>query len=287
MSDESQVRVTADTNVFYYLGNGSATKTNFVFEGEQLYATPVNALELVSGITLKSWKARKAAAAAIVENGVMLADPESHLVSIFKRSTAAPEDFWLEGMKALAQASSEDELGSGVSDFKEKVTRSVKTEFAKAFRASHYEDFVKDVAKACDQLVPGYADAVANQTQAPIVEKANRKAIREFFLSPLFVATVFFGGLAHRYKLIANTTIDIQKDETFDALRDLAPYCAVYGAYLKGLATERRKPDVNDWGDLELFLYLQPDTYIVTAEKRWRALAAEVGLESRVRNTSG
>jgi hypothetical protein len=190
---------------------------------------------------------------------------------------------WFQGARALADSTLEVELLGGVNDFVERVVRTAKPSVAAAAKTQHYEGFKTDIISVCESMLPGYKDAVDQKTQAPVVNKPSRKGVREFLSSPEFVAAVFFAGLAERHRLCSGCVLDLQASSTMDALSDLAPYCAVYGGYLRELLTARRKPEANDWGDLELFIYLQPGTFVATAEKKWCEIAKLAGLVGRVR----
>jgi len=277
-------RVTADTNIFYYLGSGALSKEDVVGEGDALWATPINVLEILAGVSLEEWTERRDAATAIVQHAdAMAADPEEHLAASIERRPAVGGNIWLEAAMALGQAKSEYELKQGVADFSERVVRVVDTPVAAAAKAKHYDDFKFDIIKVCDDLLPGYRAAIENGTQAPVAGKSVRDLLRRNLCSPQFVVAVFFGGIVGRYRLIAARDVDLESDNTFLALRELAPYCGIYGAYLRELLTARRKPESNDWGDLELFLYLQPGTFVATTEKKWWTIADLVGLGGRVR----
>ncbi len=286
-SVSTALRVTADTNVFYYLGAGALPKEAVVGAGEELWATPVNVLEVVAGVPGGNWEQRRDAARGIVGCADQMSlDPEEHLMAIMTRQSIAPapnDSLWLHGAKALAGAASEAELLGGVADFAERVVRTVKPTVATATKAEHYDGFKNDIIDVCESLLPGYRAAVAARSQAPVVEKGSRKDVRAFLSSPEFVAAVFFAGLGERHRLCSGSALDLHSATTMDALRDLAPYCAVYGAYLRELLTARRKPEANDWGDLELFIFLQPETLVATAEKKWWDIAKQAGLGGLVR----
>jgi len=278
------IRVTADANVFYYLGSGALLIEDVTAPGEKLWATPINVLEILAGISPNGWDSRRDAAKAIVTYGDnMAADPEAHLAAVIERRPPAFDGIWLDGAKALAQATSEVELLKGVADFADRVVRKVQPSMAAAAKAQHYEAFKSDIIKVCEHRVPGYKASVEAGTQAPVVEKSVCDEVRAFLGSPDFIEAVFLTGLCDRYRLFGTHKIDLQSEDTFLARRDLDPYCRIYGAYLRELLTARRKPHLNDWGDLELFIYLQPGTFVATAEKKWWTIADSVGLGDRVK----
>lgn len=283
-SESTPVRVTIDTNVLYYLGAGTLSKRDVVVSGQELWVTPINVLEILAGISAKEWNARRDAAKAIIIHADnMAADPEEHLSSVIERRPPRVNPIWRDGAEALSQATSEADLLKGVADFSARVIRSVNPKVAAAAKATHYDGFIADMITLCDRELPGYRASVDGKTHTPVVKKEDRDKVRSDLSSVGFVVSMFCSGLLQRYRLIGTKQIDLLSNDTFLALQDLAPYCAVYGGYLRELLTARRKPDSNDWGDLELFLYLQPGTFVATAEQKWGAIADLVGLGSRVK----
>ena len=180
---------------------------------------------------------------------------------MIERRPPAFGGIWLDGAKALAQATSEVELLKGVSDFADRVVRKVQPSVAAKAKSLHYETFKSDIIKVCEDYLPGYKASVEAGTQAPVVEKSVCDEVRAFLGSPDFIEAVFLTGVCDRYRLFSTHKIDLQSEDTFLARQNLDPYCRVYGAYLRELLTARRKPDSNDWGDVALFIYLQPGTY--------------------------
>jgi hypothetical protein len=71
-------RVTGDTNLFYYLGAGAIQKHDVVATGEELWATPMNMLEILAGVAGDEWSQRRDAARGIVACADQMSlDPES------------------------------------------------------------------------------------------------------------------------------------------------------------------------------------------------------------------
>jgi hypothetical protein len=278
------VRVTGDTNIFYYLATGAVTKSKIVSPGEELWATPINVIEIIAGVSTADWEKRRDAAGAIVKYADrMSADPEEHLASLFEHRPTSSEFDWLSAAKTIRDSTSPESLETNIAIIAHNSGDTIKPSVANAFKSAHYEDFKSEMVKVCDSLLPGYKVAVESGCEAPVVTKPTREKLRAFLASPEFTAAVFFAGLTERYKTFGAQTVDPQSKATLVALQGLAPYCSIYGAYLRELLTARRKPDSNDWGDLELFVYLQPSTYVATAERKWWALADLVGLGGRLK----
>jgi predicted nuclease of predicted toxin-antitoxin system len=61
-------------------------------------------------------------------------------------------------------------------------------------------------------------------------------------------------------------------------------YALLYTHYLIKLLTEDMLPQMNDSGDLELFLYATDDNHVIaTSEKRWLDIAVRGGFPQRVK----
>lgn len=280
----TKVKVTADTNIFYYLGLNRLSKNSFISSNEKLYATPINVLEIIAGVGLNKWQERRSAARAILDyaDGMTL-DPDTHLISIIDCSPKKQKIPWIEACEALASAAKASELTSGVSDFKKKVIRKVKTNIANTMKNSHYDDFIAKIVDMCDSILPGYKRAFTNNTSIPTIPKNDRTKFRKSLKSPDFFTTIFIQGLAERYKLIQGVPLKFDPQNYVQLITNLAPYIFAYGGYLHELLTARRKPEKNDWGDIDLFLYLQPDTYIATAERKWWTISKHANIDHRIK----
>jgi hypothetical protein len=278
-------RVYADTNIFYNLGAGRITKEQALGEaGRELWATPVNVLELVGAVVIKDWEARKAAANAILKySDGMALDPESHLVMRLDEAKEVPQPIWKEICKAIVNSANPKELENGVPDFVDRVTREVNVSLASATRSSHYDDFADNMAQVCDSLIPGYYAAYRQKQELPKLKHDDRTNLRHLVASAPFLAAILKHGVLGRYQLITSRDFNMSTNEAaFRAIGAFTPYTAVYGAYVRELSTAGRKPDPNDWGDLELFLYLQDNDFVSTSEKKWWLIADLAHFGNRV-----
>lgn len=280
-----KTHLTADTNIFYYLGSGAISKSDIVGHHEELWATPVNVFELLAGVGVGNWLGRKQAAQAIIDFADSMAeDPEQHLVHLFRLTPQHGVLPWMDACRALADAKDEKELGRGVADFTNRVIRTVKYDLAAAAKEKHYRDFVEGMIDACDSELPGYAVAARNNRKLPALKKAAKEKLQKKFSSGQAFAVFLLFGLGGRFKLLTGGWP--KKAALSSAISALAPYFAVYSEYMIDLLATPRKPEKNDWGDLELFMYLQPGTFVATGEKKWLNIASQAGLGSRVRKVA-
>lgn len=102
--------VTADTNIFYYLGDGRVKKSDIVSNDEVLWATPISIIEIISGAK-KKWPERVAAAKAIIKHADYITpDPDEYFMSIVEDRVPNTQAVWREYCTAMAHAVSEEHL---------------------------------------------------------------------------------------------------------------------------------------------------------------------------------
>jgi hypothetical protein len=276
--------VTADTNVFYYLGNGKLEKPVVAEPGQRLCANPLNVLEIAAGIGVNGWEDRRGAARAILDFAdEMRRDPEEHLATLYGATVDEAEpELWRATCKAIADADNPAHLAAGVPDLHERVVRTVKAQIAADTKNTHYYDFLENMLTVCDDYVPGYRDACLNGTQAPTVPKTQRPKVCQILRSGAF-RRFFFTQLARRVDLVTGKMPELQGDAQETAYTNVFPYIAAYTTYVELLITTGQKPQANDFGDLELFFFAQPGDFVATAEKRWIRIADKAGVGDYVK----
>lgn len=250
--------VTADTMLFYYLGNGSLTKKDIIVSTEELWATPINVLELLSSLDTDNWLERRNAARAILDNAMMAPDPNEHVASIIEGRQAVENDIYRNLCTILAESISLANLNASLD-----VAASAEE------KQIYYERFANKAISMCDIFVPGYAKKVRRNKKPPVMKQGAQKKFWKM-TSTQFLLDIYIDNI-----------LDIEgKERASDAFSD---YISIYRGYVMRLLTEQLKPQPNDWGDLELFKYLQPGHYVATSEKRWKKIAEKVCLDKRVR----
>lgn len=266
----SPIRVIADTNIFYNLSTNKLTKNQFVKNTERLYATPISLLEIVSRIDDFNWRERRDAAQAILQYAELIGDdPERHLAAMFGRRLNQQSFDWNRACHDVARAQCVTQLRSGV-----------RIDLADRLYREPYRIFTRKMIAVCDQVIPGYENAANAGKHAPKFPKAKRESFRKFLKNDYFFTNTLL-VLSEKVPYITGCRPSISgMKHGFDAL---SPYAKIYAGYLLELLTTGRKPDKNDFGDLEIFKYLQPGGFVVTAEEKWQQIASHVGLEKMVR----
>jgi hypothetical protein len=157
------VDLVADTNVWYDIGAGSRSPAVLKSGGNRLITTPRSFLEIASGIDDRTFPDREAAAQAVVSHADEVAeDCESHLARLWGFDVPDSPVDWIQGFRAIAQASSPAELGQGVSDFNDRVVRTVNVALIAHWRTYHWNDFRDEVQRALNGQIPGYLAARAD-----------------------------------------------------------------------------------------------------------------------------
>lgn len=281
-------KIYADTNVWYGLGTGAIAKSALIGSDEALWATPINLLEIVGGVKIGNWTGRQVAASAIIKFGDGIAtDPESHILACMGGVSDFESYSWDDVCRAMSTASDIQELENGVPDYFERVRRSVEVDKFATMKTEHYEAFALKVARACDGLVDGYLPAYQEKTKTPKLNKALREKFRQHARSAPFVEVLLRAGLGVRYQQVTNQSLDLSDEHVVARLvESFTSYGRIYAGYIAELVTTGRKPDVNDWGALELFLYLQGDARVITAEKKWWSIADAAGVGALVQRVS-
>ncbi|MGH7435408.1 MAG: hypothetical protein ACRENE_07015 [Polyangiaceae bacterium] len=273
------VQRVCDTNIFYDVSAALFDPAKLRPAGEQLAITPVSILEIASKVSPDNFAQRKAAARAALDLGaVVLPDPEMHLATIWNVPAKIETVPWRDGLIAIADSSSAEQLERGVDDVQNRVRRTVRVPIAHAWRSFHYADFMDQVIVAVDQYVPGYAKKRA-KGEMKQANAETRKKLRVAFGGPAALLEVLL-ATRDRALLVGDirqppkaAVAEIQK-----AVEQLIIYISVYARYFEKVATTFA-PQENDWGDLECFLYLQGDRQVVTAEDRWLDIATELGCD--------
>lgn len=286
--------IVADTNVFYNLGAGNTTREQVAGAGDTLYYSPVSVLEITSKLSDRTFEQRKAAAKAILDSKAkLLLDPESHLTLLFgNQLTEEPFD-WSQAVIATSQSPDFPTLLAGVSDYVGRVSRRVSVDVAGSWREVTEQQWVDDMLQIIADTIPRFR---AWYNPAPKQRKGNKPRLTgerkaeflaetktEAWLTTLIKACQdrsFFK--AHRAENFEPTAEFVKK--LVSAADGVICYALLYTHYLIKLLTEDMLPQMNDSGDLELFLYATDDNHIIaTSEKRWLDIAARADFQQRVR----
>ena len=268
------MKLIADANVWYNIVNGRIDPKQFAGGGQLLIATPTSLLEIASGIDSKSFEERRRAAQAVIDyaSGVV-DDTETHLASIWNVDITLPSANWIEGFRAIAQATSASELETGVKDYEAKVIRRVGVSTVSVWRDLHWAGFAREIVQTLHQWIPGY-QAARSRGSFKRMGKTNREPFKAAMRSEEIKTSLLLATYA-RTSLKETTTSEPTKEAIESARLALRPYLDAYGEYIIRCAIEMA-PQANDFGDCESFIYLQSDAALVISDDRWVKIAGTV-----------
>lgn len=262
--------------------------------GDFLWYSPVTPLELAGKWSSRTFEARRDAAAAIVKStATELPDPESFLTTTFGYTLAQPVFSFTEGVKAMANAQTMKEIVSGVRDVPAQLIRRVSVPKVHTWRRVTEGKWVEDLLAIQKSKIKRFAawyhpDPKRRKGAVPKLTGNEKAAFLSATISQEWATTLVVACQtrallgAKRGPDLIPTRASVPKLSA--AMADVSCYCAVYTQYLIRLLTEGALPELNDSGDLELFLYAVDDSsVIVTSEKKWRRLADAAGFGQRVR----
>lgn len=268
----SKPHVTADTNIFYYLGDGSLKREDIVSSSEELWAAPINILEIIS--SREDFSKRVKAAKAILKADNIDIDPNEYLASLLEGRSPILNNSWKTYCEALADASTE-----------EKLWQAIDIAWAVEKRCKEYEAFYCRTIHMCDKSVLGYADACFRKTQPPRMTKELREEFKKSI--PMLRESKLQDYVTWRIAEEKNKNSGASFSATVEVEKAVSNvynnYITMYIGYAEKLLVEGAKPDINDWGDLELFKHLHSGHYVLTAEKKWGTIAEKAGLKEQVR----
>jgi hypothetical protein len=268
-----------DTNIWYDISSGLLDPTAIKEQGHKLLATPVSVLEIVSKLDEANFTLRQGAAKAIVNHSDdMTFGPEEHLATLWGLKPQATVDWWANN-RAVADAACLAELEAGVVDVA--GTQKIKVNISKAneWRTSTYRRFLDNVVAALDKVLPGYGKKWANGKFRQLSD-SDKELFRNAVRQPL-VKNALLNVTFERAAKAAGLT---DRSVPFDAELTLASplllaYIDVYSEFMVNSGCHS-KPEENDAGDVEMFIYAQNGRKIFTGEKKWNRLAESAGHNS-------
>lgn len=289
------VELICDTNVFYNLGAAKLTTAQLAHAGEVVCYSPITPLELAGKWSNRTHAERRAAASAILTSGAKeLPDPETFLTTVFGYVPAGAPFSFAQGVAAMSQTTSLEELMAGVEDIPAGVVRRVTVPAVNQWRNSTEGKWVQDMLAIQAQEIPGFAawydpdPTKRGVGRVPRLTGQNKANFLSKTTSQQWAMQVIV-GCQDRALLGAKTGSVGQPTKASvakfsAAIQAVSCYCALYTQYLIRLLTEGALPDENDSGDLELFLYSTDDDHIiVTYERKWKTMADNAGFGGRVR----
>ena len=192
--------------------------------------------------------------------------PKPILLNYGERNIPREQITWIEGFKSISLATSVEELESGIADYASRTVRRVGVSTLHDWRTMHWRGFQDEVVTALDGWIPGYREARANGKYIRLA-KQNRAAFQEAMRSREVKGMLALATYA-RVSLAATDLPNPSDVQIAGAERLLAPYIDAYSEYIIRCAMDYA-PQENDFGDCESFIYLQPETALVTSDDRW------------------
>ncbi|MFW3357264.1 hypothetical protein [Aliarcobacter butzleri] len=270
------LNIVTDTNVWYDAIGNDYVLNKIKSKGGMLCVTPINILEIVSKIDINNFEIRKKAAQSIIDNADRYLMSNEIYLARYWGFKVNDEVYWKNGVLTLSRAPSYNDLVNGYIDHIDKVTRKQNLKLLKDWREYHYKDYNKGVINGIQSIHSGYLERQSNGNL-----KKHKKIKTLFNINDKDIKESFF-ACYERAKMVLqehkiNPPESPNKIMLTNAIPKIKNYVFAYMEYLRFLATTPAKPDKNDLGDLDLFLYLQNRNWLLaTSDKRWIAIAKKV-----------
>jgi hypothetical protein len=271
--------IVADTNVWYYLAKKNNEKLNNLFRRiGKLCSIPLNLLEIAYKINEENFERQKVVVNIILKKTKIYLPHSSIFLKQSWGFKCDDEYDWKEGYKGIARAKSYHDLIDGYKDYLDLVIRKFNAPSARELKKLFCGFFYSEIIKAVDSIVPGYGEQIKNKGQPPKLKDKKKLAL---FDDDNFIYTIILTTWDRLKNFEEENGISIDARPSSDAFltaeSNLIIFAKAYAEYLRYLSQEGAKPEENDIGDIECFLYLRNDNYILaTAEKRWIRIGKKV-----------
>lgn len=289
--------IVADTNVWYNLANGNDKLDKLLKKTGILCSTNINLLEISHGMDSNNYNQRRAAAKAVVERcALYLPDSETFLKQSFNFSCSSKFDF-KRGFQIIANSNNLLALINGYFNYSTSTFEYFNIGLARAWRNSLYRRFFDDICNGINSKIPNYINKIEIGKKLPKIKDENEL---NKFDSYKFIKSIIY-NMWLRMKLTEQDYGDSKSALSWFGVEDMSflnkmphyeyptdidillsrpnllSYAYAYVEYLKYLLLCRAKPQENDAGDLENFLFLRNDDYILaTADKKWIKIGQKV-----------
>lgn len=266
-----------DSNVWYDFQRGAYDPLAIKDCGHRLILSPITYLEIISGIDERNFGQRSAVCAGIIRHcDEVIDDPERHLASLWGIPLSPIEIDWQEAIRAVSQASSLEELGTGVTISSGTCAGRTNLEAAREWRVANYDRFCEQVEETVDLFCPGYRDA-RQARQAIALPRQHGDLLHAAVKLP-DVQRLLVPATLDRVSALTGEVYPSPGEADTTRVHDiLNPYISVYCEYIHDAAT-RKPPSPNDHGDFEFFIYLQDNRRLWTSDRRWIRLAEAAGM---------
>lgn len=269
---EKMKNIVADSNVWYSLASGNKDVEMIVTKEGRLCVTPTNLFELAYGINDSNFAKRKNTALVVLQFAKRyLQSNEAYLARYWGLDLDENID-WREGFISISKANSVQELIDGYADYENKVFRKQNIPFLRDWRTFQYIDYKQKVMEAVNKIMPNYLERIAKGRSIPKTLDENIIGFLDSkeFVEASLISTFDRTKLGYIVDNLPGCPSKPSKQSSLDAFYKVKPYIRAYAEFLKYICEFGAKPDDNDLGDHELFLYLQNKNWtLATADKRW------------------
>ena len=263
-------KIIADTNIWHYLSKKNGIILNILKRSGILCCSPINFFEIASAVNEVNFCDKKSAAKAVIDYA------EEYLPSneIFLKQSWGFDCYddikWKHLYGELACAKNYE-------DFNNFIIKKFKVSPNESWRNNLYYPFPEDIKKYINRIIPNYIEKIDIGKTIPKIKDPAvlSKFNNEDFINKIIIST--WDRLKYNSKKISDGVEDCTSELRFnEAKPKILCYATALAKYLKYLLEFGAKPEENDAGDLECFLFLRDDNYILaTADKRWVKIGKE------------
>ncbi len=266
--------IVADTCVWYHLSGNNERMLNRITSLGELYATPISFLELVCKMSSEFNRGRNAINAVVRYAKDCLPIHELELSRYF--GVDIKDDInWMDRFRFARALKNSNELITTRKIFNadnhryETVT--FKIDLITEWKKQIYSAFNDSVINAITSFIePNYKNQVKTGNIVKIDDKEK--------LSMLLNNEAMYQSLVDMLSFRANNfifdwngkRIDFDEKTLSKAKLKLDCYIKIYAEYIMDILERGAKPDRNDLGDFESFMYLEDDNFMLaTTDKKW------------------
>lgn len=268
--------IVADTCVWYHLSGKNEQMLNRINSFGELYATPISFLELACKMSSEFNRARNAVDAVVKYAKNCLPMHELVLSRYFK--VDIKDDInWMDRFRLARVIKNLDELNELIANRKifnpnnhryETVIFNIN--LITKWRKQIYSDFNNLVIDAITAVIePNYKNQVRSGNILKVNDKNKLSMLNNHEMYQELVDALSIRANNFIFDRI-KTRIDFDEKTLNKAKSKLDCYIKIYIEYIKDILKRGAKPNRNDLGDFESFMYLENDNFMfATTDKKW------------------